>query len=657
MPNPDEQYRKVMQTGSNALWGARCKNQNATWLPLLEKAYAKAHGDYGSTCGGWVGEGLEDLTGGVTSELFTTDILDKDKFWTDELMNVNKLFLFGLSQMGGLHGKRHGIIEGHAYSIMEVRELDDFRLLKIRNPWGLKEGVWDGPWSNGSEEWTPDRMSRLNHTFDDGVFWISYPDLLKHFQQIDRTRLFGADWFVTQHWTSADIPWAVRYLDTRFRVTISKASPVVIMLRQLDDRYFRGLEGQYEFRLEFELHKDGQKEYVARNKPSYFMVRSVTTELNLDAGQYTVMVRITASREKSIAKPEDVVAKNAESRRDKFMAVGKRYDIAHAKSGLQESGLEREEILRRERRDKRKSAAKKAFEAGRLEQKKDKLRRLRKEAKEQLKKSKEPEKKEQKGDDGAGGTTIQIKMGGSTLKPTKCLVADEAGTGSKMVAHTGNKKQLKITIESSDQFDMAGSGDRKQQNTEAPKAGEKIQQDIKEAPAGTQDQSAQTEERDDMVEHNLCGTGDGREEGQHTADSAVDVVARMKDPDTTTPTNTDGDANASRPPETNAPHELTLDDISDDGLSWSSDIDAPSDSDVAEPDAIDSSSDSEPSPIATKEGGGKSPGASKDPWNAVCVFGLRVYAKEAQAEIEVVRKGEGVVGEGDGGRKGGEGGR
>lgn len=55
MPNPDEQYRKVMQTGSNALWGARCKNQNATWLPLLEKAYAKAHGDYGSTVGGWVG--------------------------------------------------------------------------------------------------------------------------------------------------------------------------------------------------------------------------------------------------------------------------------------------------------------------------------------------------------------------------------------------------------------------------------------------------------------------------------------------------------------------------------------------------------------------------------------------------------------------------
>lgn len=30
--------------------------------------------------------------------------------------------------------------------------------------------------------------------------------------------------------------------------------------------------------------------------------------------------------------------------------------------------------------------------------------------------------------------------------------------------------------------------------------------------------------------------------------------------------------------------------------------------------------------------------SSESPWNAVSVFGLRVYAKEAQAEIEVIRK-------------------
>ncbi len=103
-----------MQTGSKALYFAQCRDQNETWLPLLEKAYAKAHGDYAAI------------------EFFATGILDKDKFWNDELMNVNKLFLFGLAQMGGRHGERSGIIEKHAYSIMEARELDDFRLLKIR---------------------------------------------------------------------------------------------------------------------------------------------------------------------------------------------------------------------------------------------------------------------------------------------------------------------------------------------------------------------------------------------------------------------------------------------------------------------------------------------------------------------------------------------
>ena len=55
MPNPDDEYRKVMQTGSKALYFAQCRDQNETWLPLLEKAYAKAHGDYGVIEGGWVG--------------------------------------------------------------------------------------------------------------------------------------------------------------------------------------------------------------------------------------------------------------------------------------------------------------------------------------------------------------------------------------------------------------------------------------------------------------------------------------------------------------------------------------------------------------------------------------------------------------------------
>jgi hypothetical protein len=54
--------------------------------------------------------------------VFSTDILDKDYFWNEEILKVNKEFLFGcysISFPGG-RGTRKGIIEGHAYSIMKV---------------------------------------------------------------------------------------------------------------------------------------------------------------------------------------------------------------------------------------------------------------------------------------------------------------------------------------------------------------------------------------------------------------------------------------------------------------------------------------------------------------------------------------------------------
>lgn len=51
----ENEHKKIHQTGSKALWGARCRNQNETRLPLLEKAFAKAHGDYASLVGGWPG--------------------------------------------------------------------------------------------------------------------------------------------------------------------------------------------------------------------------------------------------------------------------------------------------------------------------------------------------------------------------------------------------------------------------------------------------------------------------------------------------------------------------------------------------------------------------------------------------------------------------
>lgn len=148
-------------------------------------------------------------------------------------MNVNEQFLFGCGQMNGVHGQRRGIIEKHAYSVMEAREVNGIRLVKLRNPWGAG-GEWQGAWSDGSAEWTPETMTLLKHKFgDDGVFWILYEDLLRNYQHFDRTRLFGEEWRVTQQWTSVFVPWSVDYLDTKFKVVIPKPGPVVIVLSQV----------------------------------------------------------------------------------------------------------------------------------------------------------------------------------------------------------------------------------------------------------------------------------------------------------------------------------------------------------------------------------------------------------------------------------------
>ena len=86
------------------------------------------------------------MTGGVTTELFSSDILDKEHFWKEELSKVNDEYLFGCAS--GIfwgRGTRKGIYEGHAYSIMRAVEIDGQRLCLLRNPWG--EGEWTGPWS------------------------------------------------------------------------------------------------------------------------------------------------------------------------------------------------------------------------------------------------------------------------------------------------------------------------------------------------------------------------------------------------------------------------------------------------------------------------------------------------------------------------------
>ncbi|OAA39022.1 calpain-like protein [Beauveria brongniartii RCEF 3172] len=260
---------------------------------------------------------------------------------------------------GSGFGDQKGIIEGHAYSIQRVVEIEDKRLILLRNPWG--KGEWRGAWADGSKEWSPEWMRKLGHKFgEDGEFWICYQDLLRHFQIFERVRLFGPEWNVSQIWTTLHVPWVEEYNETYFTFTTTQSGPVVIVLSQLNDRYFRGLEGQYTFQLSFRVHKAGYEGYLVRSEPDLRFLRSVNVELELEAGAYEVYVKIKAWRNDDKLPVQATIRKWAKTKCDKVSRIGKSYDLAHSRGCIVESKEEKKvrEAYEEKRMQKKRAAVK-----------------------------------------------------------------------------------------------------------------------------------------------------------------------------------------------------------------------------------------------------------------------------------------------------------
>ncbi|KDR70873.1 hypothetical protein GALMADRAFT_811973 [Galerina marginata CBS 339.88] len=298
-------YNSIARKGGKGLHFAKSGVAEETWVPLIEKAYAKLHGDYLSLTGGRMSEGIEDLTGGVSVMFNTSDILDPDRFWTEELLQANsQTRLFGVS-FPGLDEARsenpsatvQGLVGAHAYSILRVKECRGKRFIVLRNPWGKSE--WTGPWSDGSKEWSGEWievLGELEHGMgDDGEFVMEYSDFLETWTLIQRTTIFDRNWIMSSHWLcvpSKPIDHAWTYGDVIFYFTLPSPSTTLLVLSQLDDRYFKYLDGLATPNLEFVVYKRGETECRGESYAGPFCQRSVTCEVELEAGEYAVYPRI-----------------------------------------------------------------------------------------------------------------------------------------------------------------------------------------------------------------------------------------------------------------------------------------------------------------------------------------------------------------------------
>lgn len=186
---------------------ATSKKVNELWVSILEKAYAKLHGSYEALEGGLVQDALVDLTGGAGEEIDLRSAqaqidLASGRLWSQLLRFKQEGFLLGAGSPSGsdVHISSSGIVQGHAYSVLQVREVDGHKLVQIRNPWA-NEVEWNGPWSDSSPEWTDRMKHKLKHVpqSKDGIFWMSWQDFQIHFRSIYVCRVYPLEMRYSVH--------------------------------------------------------------------------------------------------------------------------------------------------------------------------------------------------------------------------------------------------------------------------------------------------------------------------------------------------------------------------------------------------------------------------------------------------------------------------
>ncbi|XP_060903155.1 calpain-5-like [Labrus mixtus] len=332
-----------LPTANGELVYCHSNDSNEFWSALVEKAYAKMCGCYEALDGGNTADALVDFTGGVSEPLdlvekgFKDDQEKRDELFERVLKVHNREGLISCSIRATTAADMEarldcGLVKGHAYAVTDVRRVrlghgllayfrsDKLTMIRMRNPWGQRE--WNGPWSDGSEEWkkvSSSEREKIGVTVqDDGEFWMTFDDFIANFTDLILCRLINTS-YLSFHktWEETVIrgSW-IRNGDTLLNRTggctnnkqsflqnpqyvfdVKKPEDEILICLQQKDRRASLREGRGEnLAIGFDIHRvelnRTYRMHATQEKvggSTYINSRSVSVRIELKEGRYVII--------------------------------------------------------------------------------------------------------------------------------------------------------------------------------------------------------------------------------------------------------------------------------------------------------------------------------------------------------------------------------